>query len=212
MQEPKRLAEMQSLWRAEAMRNNVFPLDHRFGAARYGGLRVAPGASSTQRFTYWGKDVTIPANAAPRLSGRAFTVEADVRLDKDAASGVVMAIGSRFGGWSLHLDQGRPTFSFARSTDPREISNIAADRPLPPGATTLRLRFTPMKEGTGARISIEADGQAIAQGQSSSSVMMPAGGGESLDIGRDLGVPVTSYATAQGTIEGDVRRVVVTFD
>lgn len=212
MQEPKRLAEMQSLWRTEAMRNNVFPMDHRFGAARYGGLRAAPGASATQRFTYWGKDVTIPANAAPRLSGRAFTVEADVRLDKDAASGVVMAIGSRFGGWSLHLDKGRPTFTFARSTDPREISSIAADRPLRPGATTLRLRFTPMGEGTGARISIEADGQAIAQGQSSSSVMMPAGGGESLDIGRDLGVPVTSYATAQGTIEGDVRRVVVTFD
>ena len=43
-------------------------------------------------------------------------------------------------------------------------------------------------------------------------MLMPAGGGETLDVGRDLGVPVTDYATPHGAIEGDVPHVSIDFD
>ena len=41
---------------------------------------------------------------------------------------------------------------------------------------------------------------------------MPAGGGETLDIGRDLGVTLTNYATPHGEIEGDIPHVSIDFD
>jgi arylsulfatase len=41
---------------------------------------------------------------------------------------------------------------------------------------------------------------------------MAAGNGESLDIGRDLGVTVTDYRTPRGTIEGDIPHVSFDFD
>lgn len=47
------------------------------------------------------------------------------------------------------------------------------------------------------------------------STLMAACNGETLDVGRDLGVPVTDYATERdpyGRIEGDVRHLRLEFD
>jgi len=41
---------------------------------------------------------------------------------------------------------------------------------------------------------------------------MPSGLGETLDIGRDLGVTVTDYPTLGGQMEGEVPHVSITFD
>ena len=43
-------------------------------------------------------------------------------------------------------------------------------------------------------------------------IVTPAGNGETMDIGRDLGVPVTAYATPFGEIEGDIPRLAIDFD
>jgi arylsulfatase len=44
-----------------------------------------------------------------------------------------------------------------------------------------------------------------------SSVIAPAGTIETLDVGRDLGVPVTDYAVPGGVIEGDIPHVGIDF-
>jgi len=209
-QQPARLQSMISLFKEQARANDVFPLDHRFGAAR-----AAPTtfAGARKHFEYWGKDVSIPAiGGSPFLAARSFTLDADVRLDKADASGAVVAWGSRFGGWSLYLDQGRPAFVWARSTDPQEMAKVVADRPLPAGATKLRMRFAAQPMAAGATVTLSAGGQDLGKVTFPVAMLMPAGGGETLDIGRDLGVPVTDYRTPNGAIEGDVPHVVIDFD
>ncbi len=52
----------------------------------------------------------------------------------------------------------------------------------------------------------------LARGTIPSNTLSPAGGGESFDIGRDLGVTVVDYKTPRGAIEGDVPHVVIEFD
>jgi hypothetical protein len=42
--------------------------------------------------------------------------------------------------------------------------------------------------------------------------LTPAGLGETLDIGRDIGVPVTDYVTHRGELEGEVPKLTVKFD
>ena len=53
---------------------------------------------------------------------------------------------------------------------------------------------------------------AVTQAHGNLHALSAPGGGETLDIGRDLGVTVTDYATPRGAIEGDVSHVRVDFD
>lgn len=207
--EPERLKAMQALWQQEAQRNNVFPLDHRFAMARGAAAMRGSGRKS---FTFWGKDVSIPTNAEPVPIMRSFTLEADLNLDSAAASGAVVAYGSHFGGWSLYLDEGRPTFIAARSTDPKEITQVRSEVALPQGATKLQMRFAVQTMGGPAVVTLSTDGKELATGRLPTSMLLAAGNGETLDIGRDLGVTVTPYRTPHGRIQGDIPRVTINFD
>lgn len=206
---PERLQAMIAAFRAEAEKNNVWPLDHRFAMARAMGSR---SASPRKRFDLWGKDISLPTNTDPVLMARPFTLEADLTLDKAGSSGVVLAMGSRFGGWSLWLDQGRPVLTWARSTDPQEIETIRADKALPAGSAKLTMRFATRALGGPAEVVLSSGGEELARGTVSRNFFSPAGNGEMLDTGRDLGVPVTDYPVPGGALEGDIRHIGVTFD
>lgn len=208
--EPEKLKEMMGLWQQEANRNHVFPIDYRRAMERAD--RTGMGAPR-KHFDYWGKDVSMPAvGAAPYLAGRSYTLNADLNLDKADASGAVMAWGSKFGGWSLYLDHGKPAFAWAQSTDPAEMATVKAEKALPVGASKLTLRFVASRGTPGADVVLSADGVELARGHLPSNAFTPSGNGESLDIGRDLGVPVTSYATPFGEIEGDLPHIAIDFD
>jgi len=207
---PAKLQELMALWQQEAARNNVLPLDYRRPTDRADRAAFLGGP---KRYDYWGKDVSVPAmGASPYLAMRAFTVEAQLVLDKPDASGAVLAWGSRFGGWSLYLDHGKPAFVYARSTDPNEMARVVSATALPKGASTLTLRFRPTGLGQGGVATLSAGGLELAKVSTPAGMLQPSGGGETLDVGRDLGVTVTDYATRQGEIEGDVPHVAITFD
>jgi arylsulfatase len=207
--QPARLQAMLDLWKREATRNNVFPLDHRFAMARG---RDALRGSGRKHFDFWGKDVSIPSNQEPVPIARSFTVKAELNLNSSSASGAVVAFGSHFGGWSLYLDQGHASFVGARSTDPKEIMQVRAEQALPQGSTTLVMRFAVTRPGGPATVTLATPAGELARGEVPNSVLMAAGNGETLDIGRDLGVTVTDYRTPHGMIEGDVPHVTIDFD
>ena len=208
--QPQQFTAVMALWQQEARRNNVFPIDDRAPMMRAD--RSAMGAAR-KHFDYWGKDVSMPAiGTAPFLAMRSFTVAADLVLDRDDASGAVLAWGSKFGGWSLFLDQGKPAFAWAKSTDPAEMAMVRSGQALPKGTSKLTLRFTAASTRADADVVLSANGIEIARGSVPGKGFTPAGGGETLDIGRDLGVPVTEYRTPHGAIEGDVPHVTVDFD
>lgn len=206
--EPEMLKEMLALWQQEATSNNVFPIDYRRAMERMD--RVAAGAPR-KHYEYWGKDVSMPSvGAAPYLAGRNYTIAVDLVLDKPDASGAVLAWGSKFGGLSLYLDHGHAAFAWAKSTDPAEMATVRSAATLPKGKVNLTMRFetTP----TAATVILSSNGTELARGPLPTKGLQAAGNGESLDIGRDLGVAVTTYATPLGEIEGDVPHVSIDFD
>lgn len=145
-------------------------------------------------------------------AGRSFTIDTNFAAKKPDSSGVIMAVGSHFGGWSLFLDKGRPSFVYAASTDPADIVRIAGNVPLPQEATRLRLRFDFKGFDKGADIAILTDDRTVASGHAMRLFATPSGLGETADVGRDIGVPVTEYATHRGAFEGVISHVSVTFD
>ncbi|MCJ2179168.1 arylsulfatase [Novosphingobium album (ex Hu et al. 2023)] len=206
---PDKLEAMKALFHSEGEKNDVFPIDHRFGMARAMSL-MQP--DPRKHFDFWGKDVSIPAiGSGPTLMARPFTLKADLKLDSAQASGAVVSLGSKFGGWSLYLDKGHPAFVWARSTDPQETFKAVSDKTLPQGVSTLTMQFQTKQPGGPAKIVLSAGGEEYAQLDVPVNYFSPSGNGESLDIGRDLGVPVTKYVTPHGMIEGDVPHVTVDY-
>lgn len=204
---PQKLASMKALWQDVAGANHVFPLDHRFGPARAGG-----GYHFGNHYEYWGTDVSVAANdAAPFFAGRDFTMDADLVLDSAEASGVVTALASKFGGWSLFLEDGKPVYVYAFSTEPSMTFRIASDTVLPEGASTLSLSFLSDGIGRGGDVTISSGDTVLAEGRVHRTFITPAGLGEKLDIGRDTGVLVTDYQTPGGRLEGDVPHVEFNF-
>lgn len=205
-QNPEQTAKMVSLWEREAKNNNVYPIEHRFGFLR--GVQMPP---LPKRLDFWGKDVSVPAQGGAFPVASSFKLDASLTLDKNAASGAVVAIGSHFAGWSLYLDRGRPTFVYARSTKPEDITTIASSTKLSSGSTRLGLNFNLNQPGGKASVQILESGKIVAEGDIPQTFLIPAGLGEMLDIGRDTGVTVTRYRSPLGTIEGNISHVGFTF-
>lgn len=205
-QHPEQVKTMVAAWREEATRNNVFPLDHRFSMGR------GKNPFQTRKaFDYWGSDVSLPAMKGPLFVGRSFTLDADFKLDQAKASGAIFAVGSRFGGWSLYLDRGKPSLVYAYSTRPQDITLIAAKEALPAGEGRLRLTFTSEGVGKGGDAQLLVGDRVVASGHIPKTFFTTAGVGEMLDVGRDTGVPVTDYRTPNGRLEGDVSHVALRF-
>ena len=103
-------------------------------------------------------------------------------------------------------------FVYARSTKPEDTVRIAAGNALESGAARVSLRFVSQGPGRPGHAEIRSGDETLADGDIPGTFLLPLGVGEQLDAGRDLGVPVTDYATPQGVIEGDIRRVSLQFD
>ena len=209
-QHPEKLRALQRLWMAEAKRNNVLPVDDRFGFERAKDLYFWM-ASGRSEFVYWGSGIQVESSAAPSFAGRAYTVSADVVIPGQTTTGVLVSLGSWFGGWSFYLKENRPVLHYAASTKPQDQFQIAADQPLRAGPVILTYEFAPDRPGfhQGGTVRILADGELIAEGPVARTIVRPAGLGETFDIGFDAGTPVSTEYQQQGHFAGEILKVEV---
>ncbi|WP_222560072.1 arylsulfatase [Caenibius sp. WL] len=205
---PAKLAEMQEIFDREAKRNNVYPLDDRMDLSRF----AAAGAAQRpprDRYTYWGSGISIPFLRAAPLLARSFTIEADVEVPTGDASGTLVAMGSKFGGWSFHLAGGRPVAYMAASQLPGDQSSVAAQTPLAPGKTRLVYEFRyDGGRNAGGEIIIRANGQEIGRGRIARTISKPPEMTDTFDIGFDADTPVIEGAAGQ-PFNGRIDKVVV---
>jgi arylsulfatase len=74
------------------------------------------------------------------------------------------------------------------------------------------MRFAVETMAGPATVTLGADGTELARVRLPTSMLLAAGNGETLDVGRDLGVPVTRYETPHGRFQGEIPRVTIDFD
>jgi arylsulfatase len=105
---PDKLKELQKLFVSEAPKNNIFPLNN------------APAVLNPRTSLIGNRSTTIynPGIVAldtydtPNVLNNDYRIEGDVTVPADGGNGVIVANGGRFGGYSLWVDHGRPTFSY----------------------------------------------------------------------------------------------------
>ncbi len=208
---PARLAQMQEIWKREAERNNVFPLDDNLAKSRLSASH-RHYLPETKSFTYWGGDLTVSENKAPSFRRRSFTISADLDIRKNGISAPILVRGSRFGGWAFYLRNGVPVVHQAYTQRAQDHAEVAADMAVTTGPVNIKFIFTVDRgkdSSGGGTLCFEVNGSKAGCGHLPYSDVKDAGQGETMDIGMDTGATVTSDYAAFGPFDLGVSRVTV---
>jgi hypothetical protein len=131
---------MQAAFLEEALKYSVLPLDDRVlertNAALVGRPSLMEGRTS---LTLYPGMIGISENIFINLKNKSHVISADVEIPKSGASGVLLAQAGRFGGWSLYVKDGKPTYTYNWLGLQRYT--VAAAQPLAPGKATIRFEF-----------------------------------------------------------------------
>ena len=209
-QEPARLRQLQDLWWAEASRYNVLPLDprkvERLNAELQG--RPSPTAGRTS-FTYYPGVTALPGGSAPNLLNKSWTVAADLETPKGAVDGVVWAMGSLDGGFTLYVKNGKPVF--VGNFLGRTFSRAASTAPLPQGHVALRGEFAydGGGMGKGATLSLYVNDQKVGEARMAQTHAFALGLGATLDIGMDTGAPADEAYASPFPFTGTINTVTI---
>jgi arylsulfatase A-like enzyme len=183
--EPERLNRMKDLFLAEAKANKVLPIG--------GGLwtRFHPEDVISSPYRSWRFDATttrMPEFAAPGLGKRSNYVALDVEVGKDA-SGVLYALGGASGGVALYMDKGQLVYEYNMLIIERTTARSGAT--LAPGKHTIEVDETIAGPGAAADVVVKVDGKEVARTTVKRTVPGAFTASETLDVGLDLGSPVS---------------------
>jgi arylsulfatase len=204
---PGKLREMQDRWWIEAAGNNVLPLDSRAFFMRGNATR---SSAARRRFVYFPNGSTVEPLAVPNLRGRSHCISAEVEIPERGAEGVILAVGSGYGGFTLFTKDNRLRYVYNACGS--EHYSLTSNREIPAGRYVLGFSFEkaggePRGSGGIARLSI--NGESAAEMHFPTTVTSLFGVGDSLRCGYDRGPTVSGEYRAPFTFTGGLKRVVI---
>ncbi len=209
--DPAKLEELQELFIQEAVKYRVLPTDdrsiERLNPATAG--RPDPMGDRTSLTLSQGM-AGMSENVFINVKNRSFSITADLEIPPDGANGVVLAQAGRFGGWSLYLKEGRPTFCYNYLG--LERYTVAAAQALPPGRASVRMNFDYDGGGIakGGTATLLVDGRPVASGRVERTQPITFSADETAGVGVDDATPVTTdYPERDDAFTGTVVKVVV---
>jgi arylsulfatase len=209
--DPAKLKEMQDLFIQEATKYRVLPIDdrvfERISAASAGrpdlmgdraSLTLSPGMDS------------MSENVFINIKNRSLSITADVEIPEGGANGVIIAQGGRFGGWSLYLKDGKPTYTY-NFLGLQEFK-VAATQAVAAGKATIRMDFDYDGGGLGKGgiATILVNGEKVASGRIERTEAMIFSADETAGVGVDDATPVTAdYKERDNAFTGKILKVTV---
>jgi arylsulfatase A-like enzyme len=206
-QHPGKLQELIALWFYEAGRYNGLPIESRTAVEILTTPRPEVG-KPRDRYAYFPDCAEVPEAAAVNIRNRSYTVAAEVDLQTPEAAGVLFSHGCKFGGHSLYLKDGRLKYVYNFVGIVEQM--VVSDQDVPTGRHILSAAFE--REGTDmpthGTLTLYVDDQAVGSGQIKTQPGNFSLVGEGLNVGKDVGEPVTDdypgerpWAFAGGTIK-----------
>ena len=188
---PEKLAELQELFLEEARKYNVLPLDdrrvERLDADTAGRPTLIRG-NSQLLFAGMGR---LSESSLVNIKNKSHAVTAEIVVPEGGANGVIVAQGGAFGGWSLYLHEGRPTYCYSFFGVQR--FKVAADRPVTAGSHQVRMEFVYDGGGLakGGGVTLYVDGEAVADGRVEHTQPLIFSADETADVGHETGTTVS---------------------
>jgi len=208
---PEKVKALAVLFEEQAARYNVNPISN-FGDSRAFGAKAFQAEMGRRkgRWAYQGAISNIGFGAAPPVTLRPFTMQAELSLPTGAESGPVFAFGGAGGGMSAYLEKGKPAFAL-RDLSGR-LTVVRAQDALPKGTSTLSLTVerptpTPMKQEL-MTVTLSAGNQILMRQQVTTTLpFLGYGVAETFDLGVDRGSAVSPDYAPDQNFSGTLGRV-----
>jgi arylsulfatase len=208
---PEKLKELQDLFLKEAVKYNVLPLDDRVVERTNSKLVGRPDliGNRTSLTLYPGmKGMT--ENVFINLKNRSHSIIAEVEIPANGANGVILAQAGRFGGWSLYLNDGVPTYTY--NFLGKERYSVKAAKAIEAGKAKIQFDFAYDGGGLGkgGAGTITVNGAKVAEGRIERTQANIFSADETADVGVDEATPVTEdYDEGDNSFTGTIQKVTV---
>ncbi|MCI2957278.1 arylsulfatase [Agromyces atrinae] len=208
--EPERLAHLQRLFLIQAARFNVLPMDirsaERFNEEIAGRPALVHGTSQT---LYPGMK-RLSENSVINIKNKSFTVTATIDVPDGGGSGVLIAQGGTYGGWSFYVHEG--TLRFAYNILGLSTDVTTSEQALSPGRHEVRMHFAYAGGGLGkgGAVTLSDGDTVVGEGSVERTLPFFFSMDETVDVGMDVGSPVSSdYGSTGNEFTGKIARVVI---
>ena len=208
---PTKLKELQGLFMSEATKYRVLPIDdrvlERINAASAGRPDLMGERTS---LTLSAGMVGMSENVFINIKNRSLSITADVEIPEGGANGVILAQAGRFGGWSLYLKEGKPTYCY--NFLGLEQFKVSSSEALASGKATIRMNFDYDGGGIGkgGMATILVNGKEVASGRIEHTQGMMFSADETAGVGMDDATPVTTdYKERDNSFTGKILKVTV---
>jgi arylsulfatase A-like enzyme len=212
-EQPEMLHNLQRLFIIEAGKYNVLPLDdrryERFNADLAGRPQLIKG--NTQ--ILFGGMGRLSENSVVVTKNKSHSVTAEIVVPDGGASGVIVAQGGAFGGFSLYTHEGKPAYCYNMFGVQR--FKVYGAEPMSAGEHQVRMEFTYDGGGLGkgGSVSLFVDGKKVGEGRVDGTVPMVFSADETTDVGTDGGTPVSDdLAPNETTFNGRISWVQIDID
>jgi len=206
---PAKLKELQDIFMKDASKYRVLPIDDRLMERMIAETAGRPDVMGqrTSLTLSEGMD-SMSENVFLNLKNRSHSVTADLEIPEGGANGVVIAQAGRFGGWSLYLKDGKPTYCY--NFVGMQEYKVAASSAMPAGKATLRMNFDydGGGAGKGGLATLLVNGEKVASGRIERTQMAIFSADETAGVGKDDATPVTKdYKERDNAFTGKILNV-----
>ncbi len=204
---PEKLRDLQRLWLIEVDKYNVLPLDDRRYERFNSDLAGRPTLVKGNSQILFGGMGRLSESSLLNLKNKSHSITAEVDMREPGASGVIVAQGGEFGGWSLYLADGKPSYCYNLFGLRR--FNVEGSTPVSAGKHQVRAEFNYDGGGLGkgGTVALYVDGSKSGEGRVEGTVPMIFSADETADVGVDNSSPVAEYATADTHFKGRINWV-----
>jgi arylsulfatase len=211
--DPAKLKAMQNLFMQVGSVNHVLPIDDRAAERMNPAIAGRPDLMNGRKsLTLSDGMVGLSENAFINIKNSSFSITANLDVPAGGGEGVVLAQGGRFGGWALHLKDGKPVFTYNWLN--LDHYSVASPTKLAPGKNMVRFDFAydGGGQGKGGTGTITVNDTKVAEGRIDKTQCCMFSLDEGTDVGRDDGTPVSetyevpaAFTGRIGTIKVDVK-------
>jgi len=211
-QYPEKLAELQDMWLAEALKYNVLPMDDRRQEL------FDPNVAGRPDIMFGRKSLTLYAGMGGLLENdfintksTSFEIVSEIEASDGKTNGVIVQQGGRFGGWTFYVKDSKLIYAYNYLG--LKTYSVTSSSDLPKGKSTVKMDFAyddKTKMGGSGTATIFINDKNVGSAKIEKTEFSIFSADETANVGLDMeSMTVTDYTTETSKFTGKIDKVTI---